>query len=481
MKAIQIMYDSLNRHMLEPYGCDWVHTPNFARLAERTATFDKAYIGSSPTIPTRRDLHTGRYGFLHRSWGPLEPFDDSAIEILKNNRIYTSLVSDGYHYWEDGASTYHIRYNTWEFFRGQEGDAWKGAVTEAGRGAAGIREYYEVAKQFIKEEGQWPQSQTFAAGIEWLRRNHNQDNWFLQIETFDPHEPYHVPRKYQDLYPHDYDGPEFDWPPYRRVEEPPEQVQHCRYRSAALHSFCDASLGKVIDLMDELRLWEDTLLIVNTDHGFLIGEHGWWGKMLMPFYEEVSHMPFFVWDPRSKVAGERRQALVQNIDVPATLLEFFGLELPKDMQGKPLRDAVAHDAPVRDSALFGMHNSHLYCTDGRYVYQRAPVTPDGGPLYEYTLMPTHMRARFRPEELRGAGLSEPFPFTKGCPVLKVPAWTNPQKAWEPTTLWDLGTDPKQESPLEDAEVERRLTDQMLHLARENDAPEELFVRFGLDY
>ena len=478
MKALLVMYDSLNRHMLSPYGCDWVHTPNFARLAERVATFERAYVGSSPTIPTRRDLHTGRYTFLHRSWGPLEPFDDSAIEILKRKGIYTSLISDGYHYWEDGGFTYHLRYNSWEFFRGQESDAWKGVVRDAARGDK-PREHYVDVKQFIQQEEQWPQAQTFAAGIEWLRRNHEQDNWLLQIETFDPHEPYYVPQKYRDLYPHEYDGPEFDWPPYRRVEEPPEQVQHCRFLSAALHSFCDASLGKVLDVMDELDLWKDTLLIVNTDHGFLLGEHGWWGKMLMPFYEEVAHMPFFVWDPREKVAGERRQALVQNIDVPATLLEYFGIDLPKHMEGKPLRAAVASDEPVRDVALFGIHGKHVYCTDGRYVYMRAPATPGNAPLFEYTLLPTHMRSPFRVEELQAVELTKPFSFTKGCRPLKIPVRTNPNQTWEPTTLWDLEADPGQENPVQHSELEAHFAARMKHLMEANEAPPEQFLRLGL--
>ncbi len=71
MKAIMIMFDSLNQHMLPPYGCEWVHAPNFERLAGRCATFDNSYVGSMPCMPARRDLHTGRYNFLHRSWGPL--------------------------------------------------------------------------------------------------------------------------------------------------------------------------------------------------------------------------------------------------------------------------------------------------------------------------------------------------------------------------------------------------------------------------
>ena len=98
MKAIMVMYDSLNRHFLEPYGCQWTKTPNFTRLARRALTFDNCYVGSMPCMPARRELHTGRYNFLHRSWGPLEPFDDSVPELLRRAGIHTHLVSDHYHY-----------------------------------------------------------------------------------------------------------------------------------------------------------------------------------------------------------------------------------------------------------------------------------------------------------------------------------------------------------------------------------------------
>ncbi len=96
MKAIMIMYDSLNRHMLAPYSCHWTHTENFRRLARHTVTFDNCWVGSMPCMPARRELHTGRYNFLHRSWGPLEPFDDSMPEILKEAGIHTHLISDHY-------------------------------------------------------------------------------------------------------------------------------------------------------------------------------------------------------------------------------------------------------------------------------------------------------------------------------------------------------------------------------------------------
>ena len=129
MRAIILMFDSLNRHMLPPYAADtFVEAPNFARLAAQAVTFDNFYAGSMPCIPARREMHTGRYNFLHRSWGPLEPFDDSMPQILGDAGIHTHLASDHPHYWEDGGATYHTRFTTWEFFRGQEGDPWKGVV-----------------------------------------------------------------------------------------------------------------------------------------------------------------------------------------------------------------------------------------------------------------------------------------------------------------------------------------------------------------
>lgn len=130
MKAVMVMYDSLDKHFLSAYGCDWTHTPNFQRLAEKATRFDNFYVGSMPCMPARRELHTGKYNFLHRSWGPLEPFDDSMPELLTKAGIHTHLITDHYHYWQDGGATYHTRYSTCELVRGQEGDAWKGEVAK---------------------------------------------------------------------------------------------------------------------------------------------------------------------------------------------------------------------------------------------------------------------------------------------------------------------------------------------------------------
>lgn len=88
--------------------------------------------------------------------------------------------------------------------------------------------------------------------------------------------------------------------------------------------------------MDQYDLWKDTMLIVNTDHGFLLGEHGWWGETVMPMYDEIAHTPLFLYDPRlPECGGEHRSSIVQTIDLAPSLLEFFGVEIPRGMQGKP--------------------------------------------------------------------------------------------------------------------------------------------------
>lgn len=490
MKAVMLMYDSLNRHMLPPYGCDWVHAPNFARLAEKTVVFDNCYIGSMACMPARRDLHTGRYNFLHRCWGPLEPFDDSMPEILKQNGIHSHLVSDHYHYWEEGGANYHTKYATWELSRGQEGDPWIGDLnTPPGphpnpdrRGRAVDQDW--INRRHMPDERDLPQPRTVAMGLDFIERNRRHDNWFLQIETFDPHEPYFVPERFQQLYDHDFKKILNDWPQYARAGEQPELTRHYRFLNAALISMCDHYLGRVLDAFDRHGLWSDTMLIVNTDHGFLLGEHDWWGKVRMPHYNEVARIPLFIWDPRSAAANVRRESLVQNIDLAPTLLDYFNLAPAPDMRGRNLAGAIAGDRPVRTAALFGHHGGHVNCTDGRFVYMRAPANPDNTPLYNYTLMPAHMKAPFSLDELSTMQACGPLPFSKKCPVMKIDASgaraKGPARREFGTMLFDLNADPGQAHPVRDDDLESHMQKMLADLLREHDAPSEQFVRMGLD-
>ena len=91
MRTIFLLFDSLNRRSLEPYGGNTVRTPNFSRLAERCVTFDNHYVGSLPCMPARREFMTGRYNFLYRGWGPIEPYDD----VLPRELRSLTLVGQG--------------------------------------------------------------------------------------------------------------------------------------------------------------------------------------------------------------------------------------------------------------------------------------------------------------------------------------------------------------------------------------------------
>lgn len=488
MKAIVVMFDTLNRRFLPPYGAQGIHAPNFERLARRSVQFDNCYGGSMPCMPARREMHTARHNFLHRGWGPLEPFDDSVPQMLTEAGVYTHLVTDHQHYWLDGGATYHPRFRTFELFRGQEGDEWKGQVADPDMtnvtpyaSNRELRRQDVINRQYLTDEADHPQTATFDAGLHFIETNLADDNWMVQIETFDPHEPFFSYQKYHDLYSDvaPSSGRDFDWPDYKEVTESPEDLAHLRARYSALLSMCDSNLGRVLDMMDANDMWDDTMLIVCTDHGLLLGEHDWLGKNVPPFYDETIHIPLFIWDPRAQVAGERRDHLVQTVDLGPTLLDLFGLEPTADMQGSSLAAVITDGRPVREAALFGIHGGHANITDGRFVYMRAAVTPDNQPLMEYTLMPTSMRGRMPIDLLRTAELVPALSFTKGAPVLKIPALAPTNPAAFGTLLFDLDTDPEQLHPLVDDALEQRMAQMLVEAMRAADAPAEQFVRLGL--
>ena len=271
----------------------------------------------------------------------------------------------------------------------------------------------------------------------------------------------------------------FDWPDYAPVQQSEEEIQEARYAYAALLSMCDEQLGKVLDRMDEYGLWKDTLLIVNTDHGYLLGEHGYWAKNYMPLYEEIVHTPLFIYDPRCGKQGERRKALVQTVDLPVTILNFFGIQVPKRMTGQDLEDTVREDKKIRDGALFGIHGAHVCVTDGRYVYMRAPARKENQPLYEYTWMPARMVGFFSRQELMQAELKEGGRFTGELPVPRIPAQCGIPAFAYGNLLFDLTQDPGQEHPLEDPETEARMCRLLTGLMKQEDAPAEQYERLGL--
>ncbi len=503
MRTIFVLFDTLNRHNLGPYGGVQVATPGFDRLAERAVTFDAHHVGSLPCMPARRDLHTGRLNFLHRSWGPLEPFDISLPQILRQSGVYSHLITDHYHYFEDGGAGYVGKYTSYDFLRGQEGDPWvvkiapdsdtwraryhPGQVSET----RGSLRYHNLAnRERIVETSDFPSTRCFDSGLAFLDDNRDADDWFLQIETFDPHEPFTAPPGFRDALPTGYDGPILDWPPYAPVSETPEEIAELRANYAALLAHCDAQLGRLLDRMDALNLWDDTMLIVTTDHGFLTGEHDWWAKIRMPAYAEIAHIPLFIHHPNhAAMAGQRRTALTQTIDIMPTVLSAHGCAVPASVRGRSLLPLMADEtAPGHDAVIFGYFGGAVNLADGRHSYFRYPPTLHDPELYQYTLMPSHVTQPFSAAELAGATLTQGDAWTGGMPVLKVPVirdspWYRahgPDRMIDsPSLIFDMANDPAQAAPLDDPALEARLAGKMAALMAQNHAPPEAFARLGL--
>ena len=501
MRTVFVLFDSLSRRALECYGGS-LHTPNFKRFSDRAVTFDNHYVGSLPCMPARRDMHTGRLNFMHRSWGPLEPFDVSFSEILREQNIYTHLITDHYHYLEEGGLNYQNRYKTWELERGQEWDPWRALVDppmkhfeesyhplqhEFAESRCG-RAQCMVNRAFVKSEDKYAMPRCFKRAEEFLDNNRNAEDWFLQIECYDPHEPFAAPSHYRSRYPTAYEGPILDWPRYRRVEESADEIAEIRANYAALVTMCDAYFGKLLDYFDEHELWHDTALIVTTDHGYLLSEHDWWAKSRMPFYNEIAHIPLVIHYPGLEdKAGQRRQSLTQNIDLTPTFLGLYGVEVPEQVTGHSLVPVLADDTPARSAAIYGQFGAAINITDGRYTYFRYPEDVLNQELFEYTLMPTHQWAMFAREEFEGVTLIEDgFSFTRGFPVLKLPARPHPNRGQGSviedtcTVMFDLLHDPGQERPIHDPTVERHLIEEMRQIMARNEAPPEAFTRLTID-
>lgn len=515
MRTVFILFDSLNTQALEPYGSKSVHTKNFRRLSKRSITFDNHYVGSLPCMPARRDMHTGRLNFMHRSWGPLEPFDNSFPRLLSNAGVYTHLISDHMHYFEEGGNGYAQAFDTWEFVRGQENDPWKAMVEPplqrfrekydslhydipitgpATRGKMSRWEWkklrHAVNREDIKKESDYPTVKCFDHAVEFIEKNKEAKDWFLQLEAFDPHEPFMAPERFKELYPTNWKGGILDWPRYEKATGSQDELQEIRSNYAALVTMCDEQLGRVLDTFDRLNMWDDTCLIVTTDHGYLLAEHDWWGKNRMPYFTEISKIPLMLHHPEMvKKDGERCEVLTQTPDIMPTILNIHNVELPAEVQAKSIFSLMKEKGTERKTVMFGQFGGPIAICDGRYLMFRFPENVKSEGLYEYTLSPIHMSSAFAINELQDLELELPFDFTKNVKTLRIAA---KEKGVRPPTLsedfdegarsqvYDLKLDPGQEYPLKDTAVEERLLECALNHLASHDAPAEIYQHYNFN-
>ncbi|MDP9371990.1 MAG: sulfatase [Chloroflexota bacterium] len=492
MKAIFVILDTLRRDYLEPYGSDWVRTPNIARLAERSVVCDNHWVGSLPCMPARREFMTGRHNFLERGWGPLEPFDDVLPHQLRQVRpkpVFSHLITDHYHYFYLGGEGHNNSFDSWQFERGQESDLWISRVDLPALPEALNREHARqqnaLNRLAQREESEFSGPRCVRHAVQWLEDNRGSDGWFLQLELFDPHEPFYVVQEYLDLYGDDWDGPLYDWPSYGECKDDPRAIAHIRRCYAALLTMTDRWLGKLWDQMDALDLWRDTAVVLTTDHGTMLGEHQYWMKNAMPVYNEIARIPLIVHLPCARRAGARVSALTQTTDLMPTFLDLFGAPHPPHLHGTSLRPALEADEAVHDAIIYGYFGMAANVTDGRHTYFRNPLEAQAT-VYAYTAMPTGFHGFLSREQLAQAEAGRFLGHTYNIPVFKIPQQGKPPLGYADGAgytprheLFDLAADQAQERPLDDAATEARLCDLLrAHLARVK-APQEQFARLGL--
>jgi arylsulfatase A-like enzyme len=498
MNCIVVLCDTLRRDHCGPYHQgrplsavqsdeqpDWVvPTPNMDRLADRGTVFDNAHNGSTPCMPARRDIYTGRYDFLERGWGPLEPDDDdlprqvsgspntSIHKLTREGYTVSKLVTDHYHLWEPGSSNYHHGYAGHEFIRGQESDAWKTDPVEFetpdGPETKLERHFRNVHLTRDGEEDHFA-PQVFREAADWVDRNHDHDDFYLHIDCFDPHQPWDPPEELLEQFDErGYDVEEWDSlpdPGGREVYDD-DEIRHIQARYAAMVVLVDRWLGRLLDALDRNDLWDDTMVVFTTDHGTFNGDHGFTDKFPVASThsrDPCSHIPFVVHHPEYG-HGERRDQLVQLVDLYPTVLNAVGRPVPDGRHGMDLEPVLRDpDAEFRDYAISGLWGASVTITDGDWVLHQAPVEGNE-PLYWYGIT-GETRDDLGPydaEEGRRTA-DQPYPLDEG------------------TWLSDRREDPNERVNLADARPEKRR--EMQRALRETlgdlGAPPEQVERLGV--
>ena len=363
MNIIHIISDTFRRDNLEMYGGKG-YCPALNTFAEKCVVFDKAYVCSYPTVPIRGDLVTGEVGICRRGWEPLQRNVPVITNSLTKAGVISMMIADTPHHLNNGFF-YNRGFTGWNWIRGQESDQlethpynYDTDLVKRYRQhtrphpenlPAGIYNHLKNSDSRLNEDDTFV-AQTTQAACDWLEKNYQHDNFYLMVDTFDPHEPWDVPDWYIRRFdPEDYDGPEPIYPTYghNKMDERTTQRLNSLYRAEA--SLVDNWIGQLLRKIDYMGLMENTMIVFMADHGFLLGEHGLIAKNL-GMYEEIVHIPLLIYHPEA--IPRRTDALASIIDIPATVIDVFGVERGNNVEGISLLPIIMKETDTcRDYAI----------------------------------------------------------------------------------------------------------------------------------
>lgn len=349
MNVIWVISDTLRWDHIGAYGNKKIITPSIDTFAARSVRFDRHYIAGFPTMPTRADYLTGRWTMSFMQWEPLPKSEITLPEILADKGIHTAAVVDTPFYIHRGMN-YDRGFRTFTENSGQMHLGWR-ANPEGGDGQVVHNIFGGDIRNDWRYETDYFAPRTFSLAMKWLER-HYRENFFLYIDTWDPHEPWEPPQYYREMYWPGHDGDQARplygyWPKTPGYTE--EKVKKAYASYCGEITMVDTWFGYLIRKVENMGLMENTAIIFTSDHGYYFGEHGGlFGKMVFakdkktgmpltgvwshsPFYEEVTHTPLLIYLPGT--APGVYGGLTSAVDLMPTVMEIMGYKIPPQVEG----------------------------------------------------------------------------------------------------------------------------------------------------
>ena len=370
-----VVCDDLNTHVT-PSGYRSIKTPALDELAADSMTFRRAYCQYPVCGPSRASFLSGLYpettGVLNNTSDIRKSRPDSVSmpEHFKANGYWTASVGKIFH------STRHqhgeVAWHEQIMFQNDELPLVTKArkIYEAENGSVDLRANRKNWKEHLQKlstqtRGQTPpgygptglsdeqhkDGKNVRQIINWLEQEkYGEKPFFIACGIQKPHVPFLAPQKYFDLYPQKELklplSPSNDWEDIPKLamvkrfqafgfEMGRENNDLRRQYTQAYHaciSYIDAQLGLLFKTLRERGLWENTIVIFTSDHGYHLGEHFMWGKVTL--FEECARVPFIIRVPGVTQKGTKTNALVELVDFHPTLLELCGLKAKSSLQGK---------------------------------------------------------------------------------------------------------------------------------------------------
>ena len=318
-------------------------TPNMDALAREGTVFKNAFVTNALCLPSRAIFLTGAYSHTTGATTNEEatvPISFPLVsDLLKAAGYETAFVGKSH---VSGALLDH----PWDYYFGFRGQAdyLNPTITERiGAGEATTKTYRDTYVDDLLTD----------RTVAWLERRTGDKPLCLFVWFWSPHAPFYRPRHLLERFngvkvpvPADFDEDLKDYPGKPRAvanaankigttqvffDDPRSLEELVKDHWAGVESN-DENVGRVADALKKRGQWNDTAVMLSSDHGFFLGEHNFYDKRLM--YEPSIRVPMIVrWPGRAK-AGQSREEMVLNLDAAPTLLQMAGLPIPATMQGR---------------------------------------------------------------------------------------------------------------------------------------------------